>query len=163
WDTGLRLPWGDSQAGMPLLLDSFLVLLVVRFLFGAGEAGALPNNARVVARWFPLSERGLVQGVVLTCMQLGGACAPIVTGELIARVGWRQSFFVLGSLGLIWGALFYQWFRDDPAEHASVNEGELKLIRTGNANAAESESHPPIPWKLVLCSPTVWLLGTIMN
>src|SRR5262249_44226316 len=55
--TGLYWPWLDEHgSAMPLLLDSFLLLMVVRFLFGAGEAGALPNNARVVARWFPLRE-----------------------------------------------------------------------------------------------------------
>ena len=35
-------------------------LLLVRFLFGIGEAGALPNFARVVSQWFPTGERGRV-------------------------------------------------------------------------------------------------------
>src|SRR6266404_6196757 len=30
----------------------FWMLLTVRFLFGAGEAGALPNSARVLRAWF---------------------------------------------------------------------------------------------------------------
>ena len=32
-------------------------LLVTRFLFGAGEAGAWPNVARTFSAWFPLRER----------------------------------------------------------------------------------------------------------
>ena len=36
------------------------MLLIVRFLFGAGEAGALPNSARVLARWFPAGALVLV-------------------------------------------------------------------------------------------------------
>ena len=38
------------------------MLLVVRFLFGAGEAGALPNSARVLREWFPRVEPGLGSG-----------------------------------------------------------------------------------------------------
>src|SRR5207244_3080579 len=47
----------------------FVSLLFVRFLFGAGEAGAFPNAMRVIARWFPLRERGRVQGVMLAAAQ----------------------------------------------------------------------------------------------
>lgn len=161
WDTGLRLPWRGHLA--PLVVDSFLMLLAVRFLFGAGEAGALPNNARVVARWFPLRERGLVQGVVLTAMQLGAACSSIVAGDLIQRFGWRESFLVFGSLGMVWAILFYRWFRDDPAEHPSVNELELELIQTADGHAPGADQHPSIPWAFVLSSSTVWFLGLAMT
>jgi MFS family permease len=166
WNTGLFWPWRDAQGSLvmlPVLFDSFLLLVVVRFLFGAGEAGALPNNARVVARWFPLNERGLVQGVVLTSMQLGAASSSIVAGWLIANVGWRNSFAVFGAIGVVWAVLFHWWYRDDPAEHRAVNDEELQLIRTAGATAPGADEHPPIPWRLVLSSPTVWLLGIIMN
>jgi MFS transporter, ACS family, glucarate transporter len=36
----------------------FWSLVAVRFLFGAGEAGAFPNIARTVSRWFPAAEQG---------------------------------------------------------------------------------------------------------
>src|SRR5262249_61471631 len=39
----------------------------------------------------------------------------------------------------------------------------LQLIRTAGATGPGADEHPPIPWKLVLSSPTVWLLGIIMN
>src|SRR4030095_5247294 len=37
-------------------------LVAVRFLFGAGEAGAFPNLARSFATWFPPIERGRATG-----------------------------------------------------------------------------------------------------
>ena len=37
---------------------NFASLLVVRFLFGVGEAGAFPNISRSFASWFPIAERG---------------------------------------------------------------------------------------------------------
>ena len=47
------------------------MLLAVRFLFGAGEAGALPNSARILRQWFPESARGEAQGIVTTGMMIG--------------------------------------------------------------------------------------------
>jgi len=157
--TGLSIPWGGSQ--MPLVLNSFVALLLVRFLFGAGEAGALPNNARVIAQWFPLSERSLVQGIVITCMQLGGTAAPVIAAYLIAAVQWRWTFVIFGSVGIVWAAAFYWWFRDAPENHPAVNEAELELIRSGGGGISEG-GHSAIPWKLALTSPNIWLLGGIM-
>lgn len=139
-------------------------LLVVRFLFGAGEAGALPNTARVMARWFPVHERGFAQGLFLTCMLLGGAVSPKLAAELIAikSIGWRGTFVIFGSLGVVWAAAFYAWFRDDPAAHPAVNPAEAELIARGRS-ADVSEHHEPIPWGLVLTNPNVWLLGTIQT
>jgi MFS family permease len=132
-------------------------LLAFRFLFGAGEAGAFPNAARVVTQWFPPTERGFARGAITTTSQLGGALALPVAAYLILLVGWRWTFAVFGFLGIVWTAAFYFWFRDDPHEHLAVNDAERNLI--GRPHSIGSE-HPPIPWPVVLSSPNVWLLGT---
>jgi ACS family glucarate transporter-like MFS transporter len=36
----------------------FTALVVIRFLFGVGEAGAYPNITRALHNWFPQQERG---------------------------------------------------------------------------------------------------------
>src|SRR4051812_24943797 len=105
----LNVPWLDTV--VPLLLDGFLLLLLVRFLFGAGEAGALPNAARVVARWFPAGKRGAAQGIVNTSALLGGALAAVAAAYLIELVGWRWSFVLFDTLGVVWAGAFYTWFR----------------------------------------------------
>lgn len=140
----------------------FWMLLVVRFLFGAGEAGALPNAARVLRRWFPESMRGTAQGIVTTAMLVGGAAAPVASAYLIAAAGWRWTFVVFGGLGVLWAVAFYRWYRDDPAEHPGVGASELALLTRGSASH-EAAAHPPIPWRLVLASPSVWLMGTIQT
>src|SRR5262249_26076913 len=63
-DSGYALILPGTEWGVPLLLNGFVVLLLIRFLFGAGEAGALPNSARVIARWFPPGQRGPAQGLI---------------------------------------------------------------------------------------------------
>jgi sugar phosphate permease len=155
WELRLR------GVAIPLALDSLVLLIVIRFLFGAGEAGALPNAARVIARWFPPGRRGAAQGALTTSALLGGAAAPVLTAYLIRQTGWRLSFMIFGSLGIVWAVAFSFWFRDDPAEHPGVNEAERKLL--GAAGAPNREPHPPVPWGRVLSSPNVWLLGGVIT
>lgn len=143
----------------------FASLLVIRFLFGVGEAGALPNAARVVHRWFPEASRGRAHSVVTTAMNLGAVVAPYATAKLITAVGWRLSFAVLGVIGVAWAALFYWRFRDDPAEQPQVNEAELAWIRSGRPLAEQQSIYTQehVPWRRVLTSANVWLAGALMN
>jgi sugar phosphate permease len=136
-------------------------LLVVRFLFGAGEAGGYPNAARVLSRWIPDYERGRAQGLMLTAGQFGGVIAPTIAAYLIEFVGWRWTFVVFGAIGVVWAAAFWLWFRDDPAEHPAVNAAELKLIR--QSTRPKPIHHEPIPWRLVAANPSIWLLGGIIT
>ena len=132
-------------------------LLVVRFLFGAGEAGALPNAARVLSRWFPPAERGRVQGLMMACAQLGGVVAPPVAAHLIELYGWRSVFVIFGLVGVVWAIGFGWWFRDDPADHPRVNPAEVAVIRAG---ADPPRAHAgAIPWRAVAANPGIWLLG----
>ena len=128
-DSGRHISIGSLE--IPILLNGLVVLVLVRFCFGAGEAGAYPNLARVVKTWFPFRERGLAQGGIWMSARLGGAFAPLVIGCLMRAVGWRQAFWVLGAIGAIWAVAFYVWFRDRPEEHPACNAEERELIRTG--------------------------------
>ncbi len=122
----------------------FIPLLLVRFLFGAGEAGAFPNTARVIDAWFPFRERGRVQGVMLSCAQFGAVISPVATAVLIATVGWRWTFPIFGLLGVAWAIGFWWWFREDPADHPSVSEAELAVIRDDAPPPKSCDD--PIPW-----------------
>jgi MFS family permease len=155
--------WKFSYELLPgVIVSSFYLLLLIRFLFGAGEAGALPNMARIVSRWFPLSERGKAQAILNTSMLVGGAVAPVASAYLISAVGWRWTFVVFGSIGVAWAGLFAAWFRDEPADHPGVNAAELQHIIGGMAPSAGRTIHASVPWGRVLSTPAIWLLGTAM-
>jgi MFS family permease len=139
-----------------------VVLFAIRFLFGAGEAGAMPNAARVTRRWFPPGGRSSAQGIFNTAILIGGVVAPPGTQWLMQSLGWRWTFVVFGSLGVVWAVAFYLWFRDDPSKHPAVNHAELKIIRDEHTEGLSPESHPRVPWPLVLRSRTVWLLGGVI-
>jgi MFS transporter, ACS family, glucarate transporter len=140
-----------------------VMLVTVRFLFGAGEAGAYPNVARIISRWFPRRQRGGAQGIVITSAQIGGALAPVVTAYLIVAMGWRFTFVAFSLLGVAWTAAFYAFFRDDPAEHPGTNDAERALIAADSPKQLAAEDYPPIPWRVILASANVWLLGTLQT
>jgi MFS family permease len=83
--------WWSVFTTITGLVLGFYPLLLVRFLFGAGEAGAFPNASISVGRWFPAHERGRALGVILMASQLGGAVAPLLVVPIQIHYGWRAS------------------------------------------------------------------------
>ena len=114
-------------------------MLVIRFVFGAGEAGAFPNLTKMLGAWLPAGERVKAQAVMWAVARWGGAVTPPLALLAINAYGWRGSFVAFGAVGLVWVLLFRLWFRDDPATHKSVNAAELELLQgarklTGDAH-----------------------------
>ncbi|MBY0527001.1 MAG: MFS transporter [Gemmataceae bacterium] len=134
---------------------NWLSLVVFRFLFGAGEAGAYPNIARALRNWFPYRQRGQAQGMLWMFGRWGGAIAPLLIGALTSVFGWRGAFFAFGMLGVAWVGGFYWWFRDTPREHPAPNDAERSWIEGG---LGESAKPAPLSWAAMLASPTLWFL-----
>jgi MFS family permease len=137
-----------------------LVLVAVRFLFGAGEAGAYPNIARALGRWFPFRERASAQSFIWLSSRLGGAFAPVIIGSLMWLGGWQRAFWILGFGGVAWAVFFWAWFRDRPEDKAQVNAAERELIRVSEATPGsiyDDAAGPKFRWA-TLFSPNVLAL-----
>jgi MFS transporter, ACS family, glucarate transporter len=147
--------------GLPLgpVMLGGVSLVVIRFLFGMGEAGAYPNITRALHNWFPFAERGLAQGSVWMAGRLMGGLTPFVWMLLVVdmQLSWRVAFGLFGLLGAAWCIAFSRWFRNRPEEKASVNEAELAEIRLGKAQTEES-SHGRVPWMKLITSTNLWCL-----
>jgi ACS family glucarate transporter-like MFS transporter len=130
-------------------------LVIVRFLFGAGEAGAYPNTSIVVARWFPSSETGMAQSYIWAAGRIGGALAPILVLSIAQAYHWRAAFWVLGAIGLVWAIFWWYWFRDFPHEKPSVSAQELAKIEAERRYQADGHH---LDWRQVLRSRNVWAL-----
>lgn len=107
---------------------NYLSLLLVRFLFGAGEAGAFPGIAGAVYKWIPMKERGLVNGINFSGSRIGAAFALPLVAWMVSGAGWRYSFVILGIVGVVWAIVWYVAFRDDPEDHPGISENEKKFI-----------------------------------
>jgi sugar phosphate permease len=121
---------------------SGLSFIVVRFLFGVGEAGAFPGATRAMQLWYPRRERGLVQGVTHSASRLGAAIAPPIVVLIMTTLGWRSVFYISGVVGLIWSLWWALSYRNLPEEHRLVNEAELETIRGRGADGAINP--PPV-------------------
>jgi MFS family permease len=135
---------------------NWVSLWVIRFLFGAGEAGCFPNLTRMLSAWLPLSERVKAQAIMWAFGRWGGALAPPVAIYVIGMFGWRLGFVALAMLGVIWVALFLPWFRNDPAEHKSVNKEELALLESGRQLVLHDHGKA---WYSLLLQKDIFFLG----
>ncbi len=145
--------WWSAFTALTGAVTSYYPLLLTRFLFGAGEAGAFPNASVVVSRWFPPQQRATISGVNLMASQVGGAIAPLLVLPIQMRYGWRMSFYVFGVAGIAWAAVWYWWFRDSPEEKRG-------LSRPSPATGESSSAGHAFPWRVAYRSSTVWsMLG----
>ena len=131
-------------------------LWIMRFLFGAGEAGCFPNLTRMLSAWLPLSERVKAQAVMWAFGRWGGALAPPVAYFVIYHFGWRVGFGILALLGAVWVAAFLPWFRNDPAEHKGVNKAELAMLEDSRALVLHDHG---MPWYRLLLQKDIAFLG----
>lgn len=145
----------------PLTIGGLSLLILVRFLFGMGEAGAYPNIARAIHNWFPMPRWEIAQGYVWMSGRIAGGITPLLWAVLVGGtaytaplVHWRGAFFVFGALGILWCVLFAFWFRDRPADHSRTNAAERDLI--GSSWTPKSRS--PIPIRAMLTNRTLWAI-----
>ena len=136
---------------------NFVSMLVVRFVFGVGEAGAFPSMARALYSWIPLGERGIVNGINFSGGRIGAAVALPVVALLIEAFGWRWSFVILGAVGIVWAIFWYAWFRDDPADHRSMDAAELAHIEA-HIEPREATTEPGLTLGQLFGSGNMWLL-----
>jgi MFS family permease len=107
---------------------NYVSMLAVRFLFGAGEAGAWPCAARAYSRWMPKRERGTAQGIFFAGAHGMGGLTPLIILALTPYLSWRGMFVLFGAFGLVWIAGWSRFFHDDPSEDPAVNAAELEYI-----------------------------------
>lgn len=104
---------------------------VVRFVMGFGEAGNWPGATKANAEWFPINERALAQGIFNT----GAALGAVVSAPLIAIfyvwLGWKVTFVVIASLGLLWAIPWYILYKSGPDSHPWLTEEERQYILSG--------------------------------
>lgn len=143
--------------GLTAYAWNFTSLMIFRFLFGAGEAGAYPGINKIVFSWIPVKERGTVNGINFSAGRLGAAFALPVIAILIKSTGWQNSFLVLTFIGLFWAILWFVLFRNQPSAYKSISQVELNYILANRQNEDDTEVKGDVG-SFLLKSKSVWLL-----
>jgi len=144
----------------PGIRGALLLLILIRFSLGAGEAIMYPAATQFVERWFPIGERGKANGIIFGGVGLGAGLTPPLLTAIILRYGWRISFWFCAIVGVLAGLVWYLAARDTPEEHRLVHAGELECIASGRGDpqtrpapaASQSERKPGVPWKRIFLS-----------
>ena len=130
--------------GLTAAANSFVSMIAVRFLFGAGEAGAFPGMSRAIYSWIPMNERGRVQAINFSGSRIGAAVTLPVISYLIVEFGWRATFVILMVVGLVWALAWFLLFRDDPRDASWLKQAELDhILETRQQKASTAESETP--------------------
>jgi MFS transporter, ACS family, glucarate transporter len=156
--TTVVIAWSVFTA-MSAMAWNFASMMVIRFLFGASEAGAFPGMARVVYSWIPVRERGLVKGINFSGSRIGAALAMPGVAWLIKEVGWHNAFYILMAVGLAWAVFWWFWFRDEPQKKNNISKQELDFI-LANRQDAGIASGPAEPLRVgtMFASGNLWLM-----
>ncbi len=118
---------------------SYVPLIASRIAFGAAQAGLVPNTAKVICDWFPVSRRGFGSATIGAAMSVGSVITFGLTAWLLERLDWRTVFQIYSMVGIVWAAGYFWFARTRPSEHRLVNEAELRLIA---GEGAEAEHKP---------------------
>jgi len=144
------------------VVGALSLLIAVRFLLGAGEAIIYPAANQFIARWIPVRERGIANGLIFAGVGAGGGLTPYLITFITAHFGWRSSFWVCAIIGLIAGIVWFVAARDNPSEHPRVSREELAEIQSGlpehisQSASSKQSAKDPIPWNRVVESREVW-------
>ena len=129
--------------------------MIIRFLFGMGESGTMPNCVLVISRWFPANETGRALPWMGIGTQIGSAIAPLIIIPLAVAYGWRMPFYVNGVIGLIWVFICYKWFRNFPSEMKHIPEKEKNYIES---NSRYSHHSRLTSLKIIFSNRSLWAL-----
>jgi MFS transporter, ACS family, glucarate transporter len=148
----------------PNMSGSIVVLVLVRFALGSGEATMYPATSQFVERWFPMRERGKANGIIFGGVGVGSGLTPPLVTAIIVHYGWRASFWFSAIVGMVVGIAWYAISRDAPERHPFVTESELALIRKerGQTSDLASDAAPTnkrsVPWVKIFRSKEVLAL-----
>jgi ACS family glucarate transporter-like MFS transporter len=152
--------WGIFTALTALvpanIAGALFVFVAIRFLLGAGEAVIYPSANQFIARWIPITERGIANGWIFAGVGAGAGLTPLIVTYIMVHYGWRSSFWVCSIIGFAAGVIWFRIARDTPAEHTGVSVSELTLIHAGLAQVVlKNDPKALVSWWRVMQSKEV--------
>ena len=149
--------WWSLFTGLTGLAWSFGSLLLIRFMFGIGEAGSYPCMTGVVVKWYKQHETSTAQGYIWAASRMGGALTPFIVLPVLLYLGWHWAFYILAGVGVLWSAVWYLWYRNRPSEVKGITAEELATLPAEEAPSTE-EQKVAIPWRKMMRNRQFWLI-----
>jgi len=126
--------WGISSF-LHSTVSGLFSLGFFRSTLGISEAGNWPGAVKSNAEWFPIKERAIAQGLFNAGASIGSVVAPPLIAALFVAFGWRVTFMVIGSFGILWVIPWLLINKAGPKKHPWITEEEQKFILEGQSKA----------------------------
>ena len=144
----LALTLWSLFTGLQGLAQGFLSLLGFRLLVGATEAPCFPTNSRVVATWFPQSERARATGIYTFAEYVGLAFLTPLLFWVLHTHGWRVLLMAVGILGVLYGLVWWRKYHE-PHESTTANQAELDYIAEGGGVVDGGQKATRFSWSQI--------------
>ncbi|MBD8598228.1 MULTISPECIES: MFS transporter [unclassified Pseudomonas] len=109
------------------LSTAIFLLFALRFMVGLAEAPSFPGNARIVAAWFPTSERGTASAIFNSAQYFATVLFAPIMGWIVYTFGWQHVFIVMGSIGILFSLIWLKVIHS-PRNHPKINKEEFDHI-----------------------------------
>lgn len=113
--------------------------MVARGALGFAEAASFPASIKAIAEWFPVKERSLATGIMVSGCTMGPLIAPAGVLWVANNYSWQAAFIVTGALGLVW-VVAWHFFYSKPQNNPRVNKEELAFITSDQAVVTEEKA-----------------------
>ncbi|MFY0712984.1 MFS transporter [Seonamhaeicola sp. NFXS20] len=129
--------WGLSSF-LHSTVSGLFSIAFFRSTLGISEAGNWPGAVKSNAEWFPIKERAIAQGLFNAGASIGSVVAPPLIAALFVAFGWRITFMVIGSFGILWVIPWLLINKAGPKKHPWITEEEQKFILKGQSEADQN-------------------------
>ena len=136
---GISTIWTGMVGGLAALFMSRLVL-------GIGEGPAFPTATRALSNWMRPDQRAFAQGITHAFSRFGNAATPPLIAAIVVAFSWRDSFYFLGVVSILWAVVWFVHFRNDPREHSAITPAELDGLPPATVVATRKS----VPWSPLL-------------
>jgi len=131
-------------------------LIGSRLLLGVGESAAIPSFAKVAYNWFPHKERGLACSIFDSGSRVGSALSLPLIAWIISILGWRGSFYVTGSLGVLWAFLWWFIYKDPEKYRPIAPDAVDALLAEREPQTKNITETEKISWCSLFRYRTIW-------
>lgn len=152
---GTRLVYFVSLIGWSVMtmlqgmVSGVSAFIGLRVGLGVCEAPCFPANSRVLNSWFPQQERARANAIYSVGMSAGLAFFTVPLFWITERYTWRGLFIAAGGIGVLFGALWWAFYRE-PRDSKLVNQAELDYIEVGGGFAKAGIAQTPVSWQNIL-------------
>ena len=109
---------------------AFTAIFILRLVSGLAQAPVFPGNGRIVASWFPATERGRASAIFNSAQYFALMVFAPILGWITHAAGWKATFWFMGLLGFVFVAIWFSTIYPVKS-HPRISQAEIDYIEQG--------------------------------